>query len=47
MSDHIRFQDQGTAANQVLAGELLMQTGVAVTLPLPLSSELIFFEEIR
>ena len=43
----LRFQDQGAAANQVLAGELLMQTGVAVTLPLPLSSELIFFEEVR
>ena len=43
----LTFQDRGAAANQVLAGELLMQTGVAVTLPLPLSSELIFFEEVR
>jgi Melibiase/Glycosyl hydrolase family 36 C-terminal domain len=43
----LTFQDQGTAANLVLTGRLLMQEGVEVTLPLPLSSELIFLEEVR
>ncbi len=42
----IKFQDQGNAADQVLAGQFLMRTGVEVILPLPLSSELIFVEEI-
>ena len=41
----VKFQDQGTPANQVLAGRLLMQEGVEVDLSLPLSSELIFLEE--
>ena len=43
----LRFQDQGAAANRVLAGQSLMQEGVEVTLSLPLSSELIFLEEVR
>jgi hypothetical protein len=42
----IKFQDRGDAADQVLAGQFLMRAGVEVTLPLPLSSELIFVEEI-
>jgi hypothetical protein len=42
----LKFQDQGTAANRVLLGQLLMQEGAEVTLDLPLSSELIFFEEV-
>jgi hypothetical protein len=40
----VRFQDQASA--QVLTGEALMQGGVDVTLPLPLSSELILLEDI-
>jgi hypothetical protein len=43
----LRFQDQGAAANLVLTGQLLKQEGVEVSLPLPLSSELIFLEEVR
>jgi hypothetical protein len=43
----LKFQDQGAAANRVLAGQSLMQEGVEVTLSLPLSSELIFIEEVR
>jgi hypothetical protein len=43
----LRFQDQGPAANLVLTGRLLMQEGAPVTLALPLSSELIFFEELK
>ena len=43
----LKFQDQGAAANLVLAGQSLMQEGIEVTLGLPLSSELIFFEEVR
>jgi hypothetical protein len=43
----LNFQDRGAAAGLVLAGESLMQDGVDVTLILPLSSELIFFEEVR
>jgi hypothetical protein len=42
----LKFQDQG-AADLVLNGQLLMQQGVEVTLGVPLSSELIFLEEIR
>jgi Glycosyl hydrolase family 36 C-terminal domain len=40
------FQDQGRAANFVLAGHSLMQEGMDVALPMPLSSELIFIEEV-
>jgi hypothetical protein len=43
----LKFQDRGAAANLVLAGQSLMQEGVEVTLALPLSSELIFLEEVR
>jgi alpha-galactosidase len=43
----LRFEDEGPAADLVLAGRLLMQEGVPVTLALPLSSELIFLEEER
>jgi hypothetical protein len=43
----LKFQDQGAAASLVLAGQSLMQEGVEVTLGLPLSSELIFLEEVR
>jgi hypothetical protein len=43
----LMFQDRGAAANVVLAGQSLMQEGVEVTLDLPLSSELIFLEEVR
>jgi len=43
----IEFQDQGAAATLVLAGRSLLQDGVNVTLLQPLSSELVFLEEIR
>jgi hypothetical protein len=43
----LKFQDQGAAGSLVLAGQSLMQEGVEVTLGLPLSSELIFLEEVR
>jgi hypothetical protein len=43
----LKFQDQGAAANLVLTGRMLMREGVEVTLGLPLSSELIFLEEVR
>jgi Melibiase/Glycosyl hydrolase family 36 C-terminal domain len=42
----LRFQDN-PAAHQELTGQSLMQMGVDVRLPLPLSSDLIFFEELR
>jgi hypothetical protein len=42
----LEFQDN-PAANQELTGESLMQMGVDVRLSLPLSSDLIFFEELR
>jgi hypothetical protein len=43
----IKFQDQPAAATFVLAGHSLLQDGVQVTLTLPLSSELVFIEEVR
>ena len=43
----LKFQDQGAAANRVQTGEVLMQQGVAVTLKRPLSSELVFFEQVH
>ena len=43
----LRFQDQGPAADLVLSGRLLMQEGAPVTLALPLSSALIFLEELQ
>jgi hypothetical protein len=42
----LSFQDN-PAANQELTGESLMQMGVDVRLALPLSSDLIFLEEVR
>jgi hypothetical protein len=42
----LKYEVQGPAANHVLAGRSLMQEGAPVTLALPLSSELIFFEEV-
>jgi hypothetical protein len=42
----LTFQDN-PAANRELSGESLMQKGVDVGLALPLSSDLIFFEEVR
>jgi len=43
----ITFQDRGSAATLVLAGRSLLQDGVEVMLALPLSSELVFIEEVR
>jgi hypothetical protein len=43
----LRFQDQGAAANLVMTGRSLMQDGVEVALALPLSSDLIFLEQVR
>jgi Melibiase/Glycosyl hydrolase family 36 C-terminal domain len=43
----LRFQDQGAAANLVMRGRSLMEDGVEVALALPLSSDLIFLEEVR
>jgi hypothetical protein len=43
----LKFEDQGAAANVVLGGRSLMQEGLPVTLAVPLSSELIFLEEVR
>jgi len=42
----LKFQDGGETANSVLAGRVLMQEGVEVSLDVPLSSELIFLEEV-
>jgi hypothetical protein len=45
---HYRLYFEDTpAANGELTGEALMQMGVDVSLALPLSSDLIFFEEVR
>ncbi|HEY0801536.1 MAG TPA: glycoside hydrolase family 36 protein [Steroidobacteraceae bacterium] len=43
----LKFQDQGAATDVILQGESLMRNGVDVRLNMPLSSELIFFEEVR
>jgi len=43
----LKFQDQGAAADRVQTGEVLMQQGIAVTLRRPLSSELVFFEQVH
>ena len=42
----LKFQDRGEAAGLVTTGQSLMQEGVEVTLVVPLSSELIFIEEV-
>lgn len=39
------FHDGGRNGRVVISGEALMQTGVEVALPVPLSSELVFFQE--
>lgn len=41
----LRYQD-GVGAGNALTGRELMHSGAEVTLPVPLSSELVFFEEI-
>jgi hypothetical protein len=41
----LKFEDRGAAI--VLTGQVLMQAGFEVTLQSPLSSELIFIEEIE
>jgi hypothetical protein len=41
----VKFQDEGTALE--LTGQSMMQDGLEVTLAVPLSSELIFLEELR
>jgi alpha-galactosidase len=38
----VNFQDRGPAAGQRLSGQALMQEGIEVFLPNPLSSELVF-----
>lgn len=42
----LTFKDRGDSATKILDGELLMQSGIEVTLPLPLSSELILIEAV-
>ncbi len=42
----LKFQDRGAAAGLVRTGRSLMQEGVEVNLDVPLSSELIFIEEV-
>jgi hypothetical protein len=42
----LEFADAGKAAGRVLTGDALMRLGVELALPLPLSSELVFIEEI-
>jgi len=39
------FHDRGSASQVVLSGQMLMQSGVDVSLPIPLSSDLIFIQE--
>ncbi|HUX73266.1 MAG TPA: alpha-galactosidase [Steroidobacteraceae bacterium] len=43
----LKFQDQGASADRVLSGRQLMRDGVAVTLTRPLSSDLVFLEELH
>jgi hypothetical protein len=43
----LKFQDDVTASKLLLTGRLMIQECVEVTLSLPLSSELIFAEEVR
>lgn len=42
----LTFHDLGPASRTVVTGTALMRQGVAVRLPVPLSSELVFFEEL-
>jgi hypothetical protein len=43
----VKFQDRGAAGDLVRSGQSLMQEGLEVALGLPLSSELIFLEEVH
>ncbi len=43
----LQFADQGAAADRVVTGRDLMRDGIAVTLARPLSSELVFLDEMR
>lgn len=45
-SYRLRFQDRGASARRVVAGRVLMESGFDVMLSVPLSSELVFIEEI-
>ena len=45
-SYQVKFEDHA-AADRVMSGRELMATGLAVTLPLPESSGLIFVQELR
>lgn len=42
----LSFHDAGVSAPRPLTGEALLRQGVAVTLAVPLSSELVFFERV-
>ncbi|MDE2136850.1 MAG: alpha-galactosidase [Gammaproteobacteria bacterium] len=42
----LTFQDRGPASRRTANGEALMQRGVEVALPAPLSSALVFFEQL-
>jgi Melibiase/Glycosyl hydrolase family 36 C-terminal domain len=42
----LKFQDQGASSARVVTGKILMQEGIEVRLPLPLSSELVFLTEL-
>lgn len=43
----VSFHDRGAAGEIVIPGYVLMQTGLEVSLPIPLSSELVFLEEVQ
>ena len=43
----LRFHDRGSAAMRIVSGRALMRQGVQVSLPWSLSSELVFFHELR
>jgi hypothetical protein len=42
----LTFQDRGPASRREESGRALMRQGLEVALPIPLSSELVFFEEL-
>jgi len=43
---HLHFQEIGATADRIESGAALMGAGVTVSLPLPLSSELVFIEPV-
>jgi hypothetical protein len=43
---HVAAFHDGSAATTVLSGNVLMQTGITVALPLPDSSELVLVESL-